>query len=302
MTLFHPLCLMGLLTLPMVLLLDTVLAALPTTQPGEEEILLWPQGAPDAKGNETADRPMIVPYPAKNPNGCAVVIVPGGGYGHLAFDHEGRDVARWLNQHGISAFILRYRVAPYKHPVPLLDAQRAVRLVRSRASQWKIDTKRVGMLGFSAGGHLTSTVGTHFDSGDGNAVDPIDRESSRPDFLVLGYPVITLKPPHAHMGSRTNLLGEAPDPKLLDSLCNETQVTPQTPPTFLVHSTTDGGVPVENSRMFYDALQRAGVKSKLVIFEVGGHGYGLAKDDPTLGTWSAKCIEWMREIKMIPPA
>ena len=199
--------------------------------------LLWPGGAPGALGAEDADRPSLSLYlpPAERATRTAVVVCPGGGYGHLAVDHEGDQIARWLNSFGVAAFVLKYRLAPrYRHPAPLQDAQRAIRTVRHRARDLNLAPDRIGIWGFSAGGHLASTAGTHFDAGNAAAADPIDRQSSRPDFLILGYPVISFTTEYTHRGSLRNLLGDNPDPKLVESLSNEKQVTAQTPPTLLV--------------------------------------------------------------------
>ncbi len=260
---------------------------------------LWPGAAPNAKGGEPADNPGIYIYPAKKPNGAAVVICPGGGYQNLAMDHEGVQVADWLNGHGVTAVVLQYRLAPkYNHPIPLTDAQRALRYVRANAEKLHVDVKRVGILGFSAGGHLASTAGTHYDLGSKDASDPVDRESCRPDFMVLMYPVITLTGPFAHNGSRNNLLGKNPDAKLVDSLCNDKQVTKDTPPTFLVHTTADSGVPPENSVLFYMALTKNKVPAEMHIYEKGRHGLGLAlKDgerDLPFASWPDRCIAWMK--------
>jgi acetyl esterase/lipase len=262
-------------------------------------ILLWPNGAPEARGNEEPDKPTLTHYPAPpdKANGTAVVICPGGGYGHLAIDHEGHEIAKWLNGHGVAAFMLKYRIAPrYHHPAPLQDAQRALRTVRARAEEWKVDPRRIGIWGFSAGGHLASTAGTHFDDGNTSAADPVEHVSCRPDFMILCYPVITLKPPYAHMGSRNNLLGKDPDPKLVESLSNDTQVTARTPPTFLMHTDSDAGVVPENSVLFYLALRKAKVPAELHIFEKGPHGVGLAQrvmDNPGLARWSNQLADWM---------
>ncbi|MHB9023796.1 MAG: alpha/beta hydrolase [Armatimonadota bacterium] len=262
----------------------------------QQLITLWPDGAPLATGTGEADIPTLTIFlpPAERATGAAVVICPGGGYGGLATDHEGRQIGAWLNARGVAGFMLRYRVAPYRHPAPLLDAQRAVRTVRARAAEWGVDPGKIGIWGFSAGGHLSSTAATHFDNGDQVAADPIDRAGCRPDFAILCYPVITLEPPFAHMGSRNNLLGEDADPALVDSLCNERQVTAETPPTFLFHTNADGGVPAENSVLFYLALRQAGVPAELHIYADGPHGIGLKLDDPVLGTWSDRLEDWMR--------
>jgi acetyl esterase/lipase len=264
--------------------------------PGAQTILLWPDGAPGAKGTADADRPSLTIYPAngssKIPTG--VVVCPGGGYTNLAMDHEGTQIAAWLNARGISAFVLKYRLGPkYHYPVELWDAQRAIRYVRAHAAEWGVQSNRIGIWGFSAGGHLASTAGTHFDAGDGAATDPINRQSSRPDFMILAYPVITLEDPYAHVGSRLNLLGEKPDPALIEFLSNERQVTTQTPPTFLFHTTEDKTVPVENSVFFYLALRKAGVPAEMHIYLEGHHGVGLAQNDPVLRTWPDRLADWL---------
>jgi acetyl esterase/lipase len=258
--------------------------------------LLWPGGAPESQGIEDIDKPSLAPYlvPAGRGTGTAVIVCPGGAYGHLAMDHEGDQVAKWLNSLGVSAFVLKYRLGPkYHHPVELWDAQRAIRIVRSKAAEYRLSPDRIGIMGFSAGGHLASTAGTHFDAVDPANSDPIDRLSSRPDFLVLCYPVISFGE-FAHQGSRRNLLGDNPDPKLVASLSNETQVTARTPPTFLFHTTNDATVPVENSVMFYVALRKAGVPAELHIYERGPHGVGLAPTDEVLSTWPARLADWLR--------
>jgi acetyl esterase/lipase len=266
-----------------------------------DPVLLWPGDAPQARGNTDEDRPAVTPYlpPSELATGTAVIVCPGGGYVRRAEDHEGRQVAEWLNSLGVAAFVLRYRVGKpdgsgYQHPVPLMDAQRALRVVRARARDGGFDPDRVGLLGFSAGGHLASTAGTHFDHGRADAADAIERLSSRPSFLVLLYPVISLRTPYVHRGSRQALLGPDPDPRLVDELSNETQVTTFTPPTFLVHTTEDTTVPPENSLLFYRALREAGVPAELHIYERGRHGLGLAPNEPGLGSWPERCREWMR--------
>ena len=258
--------------------------------------LLWPGGAPGAQGTEDIDKPTLAAYPvpAGRGTGTAVIVCPGGGYQGLSMDKEGDQIARWLNSLGVTSFVLKYRLGPkYHHPVELGDAQRAIRTVRSKAAEYRIMPDRIGIMGFSAGGHLASTAGTHFDAGDSGAADPIDKLSSRPDFLVLCYPVISFTD-HPHQGSRRNLLGENADPKLVENLSNETQVTAQTPPTFLFHTTTDATVPVENSVMFYSALRKAGVPAELHIYERGPHGVGLAQTDEALSSWPARLADWLR--------
>lgn len=259
--------------------------------------LLWPAGAPGAVGKEAADKPSLTLYqpPDGKVNGAAVVVCPGGGYGHLATGHEGHEIGEWFKSLGVTAFILQYRIAPrYHHPAPIADAQRAVRLVRARAADWKINPQRIGIMGFSAGGHLASTAGTHFDGGKPEAADPIDRASCRPDFLVLCYPVISFTTEYTHVGSRTNLLGNNAEAKLIESYSNEKQVTPDTPTTFLFHTDEDSGVPPENSVLFYLALRKAKVPAELHIYQRGRHGVGLAKQDPILGTWPDRLADWMK--------
>jgi len=258
-------------------------------------IVLWPGGAPGAKGTDPLDIPTLTPYlPSKEKaTGAAIIVCPGGGYTHLA-DHEGGPVAEWLNSIGVAAFVLKYRLGPrYQHPAPLLDAARAIRLVRTRAGEWALDPDRVGILGFSAGGHVASTAGTHFDSGTPSAPDPIDRVSSKPSLMILIYPVITMRE-KTHAGSRKNLLGDNPSPELVTLLSNDEQVTKETPPTFLVHTTTDTAVPVENSISFATALRKAGVPFELHLYERGPHGFGLGGKDPILATWPDRCADWLR--------
>jgi acetyl esterase/lipase len=255
--------------------------------------------APGAKGVDVADTPGIYVYPAAKPNGAAVVVCPGGGYGGLAMDHEGKQVAAWLSSHGITGVILKYRLGSrYNHPIPLTDAQRAIRYVRANAAKLKVDPNRVGILGFSAGGHLASTAATHFDAGDKDAKDAIERQSCRPDFAVLLYPVITLEGPFAHVGSRNNLLGKNPDPELVAALCNDRAVTRNTPPTFLAHTSEDSGVRPENSVLFYLALKKNNVPAELHIYEKGRHGLGLATKEGdnnlTFASWPDRCLAWMK--------
>ncbi len=257
---------------------------------------LWASGAPDGKG-DAADEPTLTVYePATGVGtGTAVVIAPGGGYGHLAMDHEGHDVARWLNTLGITAFILKYRHAPdYRHPTPLRDAQRAIRLVRARADEWGVDTGKVGILGFSAGGHLASSAGTHADWEDPLRSDATDALSARPDFMVLVYPVITMTESFMHRGSRNNLLGEEASEELATFMSTEKQVDASTPPAFLMHTTEDKAVPPENSIHFYLAMREAGVSAEMHIYEAGRHGLGLAPDDPVLSSWPSRCADWLK--------
>jgi acetyl esterase/lipase len=242
-----------------------------------------------------------VRLPARgNATGQAVVVCPGGGYGGLAYDWEGTDIAGWLNSRGIAAIVLSYRlpidgdVAHQKWLCPLLDAQRAIRLTRAHAREWGIDPAKVGIMGFSAGGHLASTAGTHFDAGDAKAAHPIDRLSSRPDFMVLVYPVITMME-FTHGGSRLNLLGKNPSDELARRYSNELQVTNDTPPTFLVHAGDDGAVPVQNSLLFYSALLAHHVPAELHVYPQGGHGFSLALDKGHLQDWTHVCARWLAE-------
>ena len=258
---------------------------------------LWTGAVPGALGTADEDRPTIAVYlPAGgNTTKTGVVVAPGGGYQHLAMDHEGAQVARWLNERGVAAFVLKYRLGPkYHHPVELGDAQRAIRLVRAHAAEYGIERGHLGMWGFSAGGHLTATAGTKFDGGRAGAADAVERESSRPDFLVLGYPVITLAAPYAHTGSRRYLLGDHPSDALVHQLSANEHVTAQTPPTFLFATTDDELVPVMNSVLFYEALIKAGVPAEMHLFQHGAHGVGLAPNDPVLKLWPELLIAWMR--------
>jgi acetyl esterase/lipase len=269
-------------------------------QPGmtqwPDELPLWEGEAPGALGSTDADKPTLTVYRAsRRETGTAVVVAPGGSYGALAMDHEGRQVAAFFNSMGVSAFVLKYRLGPrYHHPIELGDAQRAIRMVRARAQEFGVVPDRIGMMGFSAGGHLASTAATHFDSGKPDAADVIDRASSRPDFLILGYPVISSDPAIRHAGSFRNLLGDNPDPKLLEDLSNELRVTPQTAPTFIFQTNADTTVVPENSVRFYLALRKAKVAAEMHIFENGPHGVGLSLDDPALSLWPTLLTNWLR--------
>ncbi len=258
---------------------------------------LWPSGAPGALGDQDKDIPTLTPYlPDQDmATGAAIVICPGGGYGGLA-KHEGEGYALWLNQHGVAGFVLKYRLGSngYRHPIMLQDAARAVRLVRAKAAAWKIDPARIGIMGSSAGGHLASTLLTHFDSGKPEAEDLIERQSSRPDLGILCYAVITMGP-NTHTGSRRNLLGDSPSPELLQLLSNEKQVTANTPPCFIWHTYEDKAVKVENSLDFALAMRQAGVPFDLHIYQKGGHGMGLGKDHP----WPNDCLFWLKAQKFV---
>jgi acetyl esterase/lipase len=262
---------------------------------------LWPNGAPGALGKEAKDIPTLTPFfpETSKATGAAMIICPGGGYQHLA-DHEGSVYAQWLNDHGIAAFVLKYRLGTnYQHPSMLQDASRAMRLIRSRAGEWKLDSKRIGIMGSSAGGHLASTLLTHFDTGDTNSADAIEQQSSRPDLGILCYPVITMGE-FTHQGSRKNLLGTNAPPELVTELSNELQVTKDTPPTFLWHTYEDTAVPVENSLQFADALRKARVPFDLHVYQKGGHGMGLGtraytpENLPKLHPWTADCLYWLK--------
>jgi acetyl esterase/lipase len=262
-----------------------------------QTILLWPEGAPGAQGTGDSDKPALTIYMPGNTTGpmTAVIIAPGGGYARLSMNNEGRAPANYLNALGIAAFVLRYRLGPqYHHPIELGDAQRAIRLVRSHAAEWHIAPDRIGFMGFSAGGHLASSVATHADAGKVDAADPIDRVGSRPDFSVLGYPVISFVEPWTHQGSKTNLLGDNADPALARSLSSETQVTSTTPPAFIYQTNADTTVPAENAVAYYLALRKAGVPSELHIFKDGAHGTGLGMRDPALSEWPTLLANWLR--------
>jgi len=262
-------------------------------------IPLWPEGAPGALGKEANDIPTVTPYlpdPAKA-TGAAIVVCPGGGYGGLA-QHEGNDYALFLNREGVACFVLKYRLGPhgYRHPAMLHDAARAVRWVRANAANYQLDPKRVGIMGSSAGGHLASTLLTHFDLGKPQAEDEVERQSSRPDLGILCYPVITMEA-FGHAGSRRNLLGEFPTAGQIQLLSNEKQVSPGTPPTFLWHTWEDQAVPVRNSLEFAAALERHGVKFDLHVYQQGRHGIGLAAKPPEFENahpWAKDLVFWLK--------
>jgi acetyl esterase/lipase len=290
--------------------MHTPLFALAITFLGAEPQPLWPDIAPASVGDPTANRPTLTAYlpPADKAVGTAVIVCPGGGYGFLALDHEGAQVADWLNARGVAAFVLRSRVAVKDkrpaplHPAPMLDVQRALRTVRSRAAEYGVRPDRIGVWGFSAGGHLASTAATHFDAGKGESADPIERVGCRPDFAILAYPVITLDAGTTHSGSRRNLLGPTPDAALVELLSNDKQVTKETPPTFLFHTDEDKAVPPMNSILYYSALKKHGVPAELHIYERGRHGLGLATADPVLSTWPGRLETWLRGRGLLTPA
>ncbi len=285
----------------------------------EISLPLWPAGkvpnyqkTAETEKRDTAEiihisyvqTPDITVYlPAKrNASGQAVIICPGGGYSTLAYNWEGSDVAKLLNGKGIAAIVLKYRLPNSKsnitpHLTPLMDAKRAIRLVRANAAKWNIKKDKVGIMGFSAGGHLASTLATHFDAGDAASTDSVERMSSRPDFAVLVYPVISMSKPIMHAGSRNNLIGAAADSSLAKFYSNELQVTKETPPTLLIHASDDKAVPVENSLLFYQACNDNGVPVEMHIYPTGGHGFGLAMGKGYLETWTDRLVDWMRGLK-----
>lgn len=271
-----------------------------------KEVPLWESDVPGAKGKTPRDIPTLTHFlaPENNNTGSAIVICPGGGYGGLA-PHEGKGYAAFLQMHGINAFVLKYRLgsAGYRHPVMLNDAARALRTVRANAAAWKIDPNKIGIMGSSAGGHLASTLLTHFDDGDAESKDPIERVSSRPDLGILCYPVISMGP-MSHGGSRRNLLGDKPSAELIKELSNELQVTAKTPPTFLWHTANDRAVKVENSLAFAAALSKAKVPFALHVFEAGNHGLGLADKAPykKVHPWADDLVYWLKARKFLAKA
>jgi len=264
-----------------------------------ETLPLWPGDAPegDGKFSDSSKAKLTVHLP-DNPNGTAIVICPGGGYGGLVTKGEGHGIAAWLNQHGIAGIVLEYRLPAGRPYVPLLDAQHALRTVRANATKWKVDPKKVGIIGFSAGGHLASTATVHFDLGEGKNTDAIARESSRPDFSILIYPVISMDV-GVHRGSKKNLMGETPAAALTDYFSTQKQVKASTPPAFLAHAIDDKVVDIENSRMFYAAQQKAGLPTRLIELPNGGHGLNGYKG-PSWDKWQAESLLWLKELKVIP--
>ena len=270
--------------------------------PAPKTIPLWEGKAPHAVGDTPADKPSVTVYraPADKANGAAVVICPGGGYGFLADDHEGKQVAEYFN-----GIVGKDRPGPI-HPAPLADAQRAIRLVRANAKDYSIDPKRVGIMGFSAGGHLASSAATHFDNGAAEPVDDaIDKIGCRPDFAILAYPVVSMEDGVTHGGSKKNLLGDKPDAKLVELMSNEKQVTKETPPTFIFHTSADTAVLPENAIRFYLALKKAGVPAELHIYEKGRHGVGLGRDPKWTGgeksveTWPDRLTDWLKNRELL---
>ncbi len=268
-----------------------------------EPVRLWEGDAPGALGQADHDIPTLTPFlsAADKASGTAIIVCPGGGYGGLA-PHEGEGYAKWLADNGVSAFVLKYRLGSkgYRHPVMLGDASRAIRLVRAKAADWKIDPKRIGVMGSSAGGHLASTAVTHFDAGQADSADVIERQGSRPDFGVLCYAVISMEDGITHGGSKKNLLGDKPDPALVELLSNEKQVTKQTPPCFVWSTGEDKAVPVGNSLQFVMALQNSGVAYDFHVYQKGGHGIGLSEGKNGVAAtdvhpWGKDLLFWLRQ-------
>jgi acetyl esterase/lipase len=257
---------------------------------------LWPNGAPGAVGTEEQDKPHFEIFGASGVGlHSAVIVCPGGGYTHLAYEKEGTRIAEWLNLRGITAFVLTYRLAPrYHYPAPILDGYRSVRWVRSHAQQFNIAPDKIGMWGFSAGGHLVGMVGTHFDAGNAQAADPIDRVSDRPDFVISSYGALTLQQGVAKPSALRPVLGVEPTPQILDDVSPDKHVTAQTPPFFLYATTTDQAVPPLSSVVFYTALVRAGVPAEIHIFQQGPHGTALAQSYPALSAWPGLLENWLR--------
>ena len=264
----------------------------------QQETLLWPDGAPGALGSTPLDQPLLWIFPAPKQPGhethTGVLMIPGGGYVNYSLEPEGLDTARWLNNVGISAFVLQYRLAPrYAYPAQFDDGARSMRWIRQHASEFDLDPERIGVWGSSAGGHLASMLATHFDSGNPSAKDPVERVSSRPDFVVLVYPVIEPLG-FAAVSSLKELAGPNPSPASEDILMTDKHVTSKTPPTFLMHANDDMAVDPESSVRFYLALRAAGVPAELHIYQHGGHGFGLAINDPVLHSWTTRVADWLR--------
>jgi acetyl esterase/lipase len=290
---------------------STLVVALVAIDPAPQTIPLWPGKAPHAVGDSPADKPEMTAYRPEKPNGTAVVICPGGGYGFLALDHEGKQVAEFFTKLGVTAFVLKYRIVAKDRPGPLSDApladvQRAIRLVRAKAKDYGVDPKKVGVMGFSAGGHLASTAATHFDLGSRDRdADGIERTSCRPDFAILAYPVVTMEAGVTHGGSRRNLIGDKPDEKLIELYSNEKHVTKETPPTFIFHTSADTAVVPENAVRFYLACKKASVPVEMHIYEKGRHGVGLGRDpkwtggEKSVATWPDRLTDWMKARELL---
>ena len=291
---------MNFLALALVIALSGMTLAI---EPEDIQVPLWPEGAPGALGNEPKDVPTLTvrKVESSNPTG-ALIICPGGGYGGLAMDHEGKQIVQWANSMGLTAVLCdyRHRGKGYGHPAPSQDALRAVRLVRAKASEWNIDPNKIGIMGFSAGGHLVSTVITQFDPGSKESTDTVARESSRPDFAILCYPVISMGSSFTHRGSEVNLLGEKASKETLEQFASERHVRSDTPPTFLMHTVEDKPVPVENSLVFYQAMVAKQVPGELHVYQKGPHGVGLARNIPGTSDWPLACQRWLKQLQMVP--
>ncbi len=294
------LLLIGFLSFPLFGQSDTI-SLYPEGIPCENDLTLEIINRDIGRAFSKVHEPDMVVYPAleREATGTAVIIYPGGGYTALAWDWEGLRMAEWFNGMGITAFVLKYRLPRWesedcRSEVALMDAQRAMRIVRSRADEWKVKPDQIGIMGFSAGGHLASTLSTHFDAGDPAAKLPLDRVSCRPDFAILMYPVVSMDTTIAHGGSRLNLIGADPTEEMIRYYSNELQVTPQTPPTILIHANDDEGVLAENSVRYYLALRQNGVPAAMHIFESGGHGFSFALGKGSVEKWRELCEDWMR--------
>jgi acetyl esterase/lipase len=279
-------------------LLLLCMTAASAQEENRQRIGLWGQQAPVGGGKFEEAQTWITVHRPQQPNGTAIIVCPGGGYGGLVSGPEGHGIAAWLNRHGITGVVLEYRLPKGRSHVPLLDAQQAIRTVRARASEWKLDPARIGIMGFSAGGHLAATAGTHFDAGDPKAADAVQRASSRPDFMILVYPVITMGG-QGHSGSRANLLGKEPADALVELFSNEKHVTANTPPTFLAHARDDKPVPPDNSRIFYEALRAHKVTAHYLELPSGGHGLNGYKG-PMWDAWQQQSLSWLADIKAVP--
>ena len=277
---------------------------------------IWPGGAPEKNNPPAKERSWVdvfervenvseaeiyVYLPDKEKStGAAVIICPGGGYGFEAIEHEGYMIAEFLKKNGIAGIVLKYRLPYGNHKIPLMDTQQAIRLVRSKAAEWNINPAKIGIAGSSAGGHLASTAGTHFDAGNLQASDPIARLSCRPDFMLLLYPVVTFNEEWGHMGSRINLIGEGHNWKLIENYSNERQVTASTPPAFFILADDDTGVPSRNSIEMYMAMKKYGIPAEMHIFSKGGHGFGMKKTGLPISEWPGLFINWLKSMEIIP--
>lgn len=300
----------GALALLLLTCLSTVGVADPVSHPvnklSTEPVYLWaekPLVKPDREHVKdqrvyAVDNPSFIPYWPEQPNGTAVVIFPGGGYVRMAIDHEGYDIGKWFAARGVAAFVVKYRMQEYGFPAPLLDAQRAVRLVRKNAADWGIDPAKIGVIGFSAGGHLAASVTTRFDF-VGNPDDALGAVSARPDFAILGYPVITFEGPDAHAGSRKALLGDNPDPKLVHENSLQFQVTDKIPPVFMLHGIGDQAVPVGNSLTFFAEVQKYNKQSELHVYQTSIHGVGMIQGQGSVSDWPLALEAWMKGLQLI---